>query len=349
MVLTYRFRIKSNTKMLDKQANAINFVWNYCNETQKKAVKDGRKWLSTFDLIRLTSGTSKELGVRSKSIEQVCRNHYNARIKHKKHWLKFRGKKSLGWIPFRAHCLRNNGEEFLFNGATFSVFGFREIPENAKFVDGGSFSQDAKKRWHLNVVIEFPEPKINREQNAIGIDLGLKTTATLSNGDKIEAQNFFRKQENRLAQAQRGNKRKLVRSIHAKVANKRKEFLHTNANRLTKQFNQIYVGDVSSSALAKTNLAKSVYDSGWYAFKKMLAYKSIRNGGTFKEVSEIFTTQTCSQCGSIGGPKGYAGLNERMWSCSCGAVHDRDVNAATNILRLATQAPAQGVMVEIKC
>lgn len=346
MFITYKYRIKSNTKDLDRQARSIRLVFNYCNETQKKAVKDGRKWLDAFDLMKLTSGTSTELGVLADSIHAVCSIYDKSRKEHKKAWLKFRNKKSLGWIPLRSKGIRINGGKFYCRGIKYDVFGKRKIPDNAKVKDGCSFSQDSKRRWYLNLVLEIPEAEPQKFNAPVGIDLGLKDTATLSNGEKIEAQHFYRKQESRLAQAQRGNKKKLVRSIHAKIANKRKDFLHKASYRITNKFNQIYIGEVSSSALVKTNLAKSVNDSGWYAFKKMLAYKSIRNGGTFKEVSERFTTQTCSQCGSIGGPKGYAGLNERIWNCKhCGCTHDRDVNSAINILRLATQPPAQGAVI----
>lgn len=346
MFITYRYRIKSNTKALDRQAEAINCVWNYCNETQRKAVKDGRKWISAFELMRLTSGTSKDLGLPATSINQVCKVHHLSRKTNKKAWLKFRGNNSLGWVPFRKGSIKLVDRAFAFNGVNYSVFGSRKIPIEAEIKDGSSFSQDAKGRWYLNLVLEIPIREAQNPPKPVGIDLGFKDTATLSNGEKIEAKHFYRKQETRLAQAQRGNKKKIVRSIHAKIANKRKDFLHKVSYRITSKFNQVYIGDVSSSALAKTNLAKSVNDSGWYTFKKMLAYKSIRNGGTFKKVSERFTTQTCSRCGSIGGPKGYAGLNERVWSCKhCGCTHDRDVNSAINILRLATQPPVQGAAV----
>lgn len=100
--------------------------------------------------------------------------------------------------------------------------------------------------------------------------------------------------------------------------------------------------DVSSSKLVKTRMAKSVLDASWSTFKNFLRYKVSRHGGTFLEVDERFTTQTCSSCGdcaSEGRPKGIAGLGIREWACSsCGANHDRDVNAAKNILNLVLSA-----------
>ena len=97
----------------------------------------------------------------------------------------------------------------------------------------------------------------------------------------------------------------------------------------------IVVGDVGSARLAKTNLAKSVNDAGWALFKTLLSYKAIARKVVYREVSERLSTQTCSGCGAIGGPKGREGLGVREWVCGeCGVVHDRDVNAALNILRM---------------
>lgn len=92
-------------------------------------------------------------------------------------------------------------------------------------------------------------------------------------------------------------------------------------------------------------MAKSVLDAGWSDFKRMLSYKSIRNGGSTLEVSESLTTQVCSECGCLppSRPKGIADLSKRVWACDdCGTEHDRDVNAARNILRIGLDALVEG-------
>ena len=102
----------------------------------------------------------------------------------------------------------------------------------------------------------------------------------------------------------------------------------------------IVVGDVSSSKLVKTKMAKSVYDAGWHMFKTMLEYKARRHNATFKVVNEAWTSQACSACGSRTceqRPKGIAGLGIRDWRCDCGVLHDRDVNASLNILSLGLE------------
>ena len=164
----------------------------------------------------------------------------------------------------------------------------------------------------------------------------------MSTGARIKAPQLFRKSEAVLATAQRAKKTKRAKAIHAKIRNRRKDFLHKESARLTKEYGLIVIGDVSPSKLAKTRMAKSVLDAGWADFKRMLSYKSIRNGGSTLEVSEAYSSQTCSDCGVIGGPKGIAGLGIREWTCDCGTVHDRDVNAARNILRLGLETLVAG-------
>ncbi|WP_218144498.1 RNA-guided endonuclease InsQ/TnpB family protein, partial [Giesbergeria anulus] len=107
-----------------------------------------------------------------------------------------------------------------------------------------------------------------------------------------------------------------------------------------------FVGDVASVKLVKTKMAKSTLDAGWAMLKTMLEYKSHQAGIVFEEVNEAYTTQTCSCCGSIpaSSPKGRAGLGIREWTCSdCGAAHDRDVNAARNILAAGHRRLAVGI------
>ena len=162
-----------------------------------------------------------------------------------------------------------------------------------------------------------------------------------------EMPGFARRTESRIGVAQRANKKRQARALHAKVRNQRKDHLHKASAALAREYGLIVVGDVSPSKLAKTRMAKSVLDAGWSDFKKMLSYKAIRHGGKVIEVSEAYTSQTCSTCGALpeGRPRGIAGLEIRQWECGgCGAVHDRDVNAALNIARLGQQSLAEGAL-----
>ena len=176
---------------------------------------------------------------------------------------------------------------------------------------------------------------------AVGIDLGLKDCATPSAGDKLEGR-WYRNHELELAKAQRARKKKRVKAINAKIKNQRKDALHKFSTALVQKNAAIFVGDVSSQKLVKTKMAKSTLDAGWAMLKTMLEYKSHQAGVVFEVVNEAYSTQACSSCGSVEGPRGSNDLGIRRWTCSCGAEHDRDVNAAQNIARRGLATLAEG-------
>jgi putative transposase len=341
MNLTFHYRIRNFNGFLNSLARKVNFVWNYCNDIQRQAVKAHRPWLNKLDLSYLTAGTSELLELNSHSIRATCFEYAAKRTQTKKPWLRWRGKKSLGWVPVATLNLKYKAGNFIFMGHEFRVFEGRLF--SGKICCGSNFAQNARGQWFLNVVTEVEEAPLRPGSSAVGIDLGLKDFATLSAGTKIAAPKFTSKYARKLAVAQRAKHRKQTQKIHQKIKDSRKDFHHKESTKLVKQFNNIAVGDVSPNKLSGTNLAKSVNDAGWSSFRNMLRYKAIRFGATFKEVSERFTTQTCHICGVISGPKGLAGLNKREWACSdgCGATHDRDVNAALNILAVSGMTPLQ--------
>jgi IS605 OrfB family transposase len=343
--ITIKLRLKDkHASELNRMARAVNFVWNYCNDIQKRTVQNRRKWLEYIDLAALTAGSSKELNILSSTIQRICKSYDVSRKTNKKPWLKFRSKKSLGWIPFNTEDLSFDGLNFRFRKNTYYTMHLHPLLTPGIKIGAGSFNQDSKGNWYLNATIKSDCLKSHSDK-FIGIDLGLHDFATLSNGEKIQTPKFYRKSENSLANNQRAKKKKSVRNIHAKIRNRRKDFLHKLSLSIVKQFGLIIVGDVSSSKLAKTNMAKSVFDAGWSGFKKMLSYKAIRHGGRMIEADERCTTQSCSCCGALpeGRPKGIAGLRIREWICDeCGTVHDRDINAAKNILRVGLDTLAEG-------
>jgi IS605 OrfB family transposase len=349
MLLVYRYRVKSLKGLLNKQSHAVNFVFNYCNDRQKDAIRFGRKWLSGFDLNKLTTGSSKELGIHSGTINAVCEQYAKSRSQKNRPYLRYRTKKNLGWVPLKGRDLKEIRGGFHFNGREFKVFKSRPLPANAAIKDATNFSQDARGNWFLNVCIDVPDFAQRPIQKGIGIDLGLRDFAVLSNGEKIPAPGLYRDAENALAVAQRANKRRRVKAIQAKTANRRSDFLHKLSNRIVREFDWIAVGNVSAVGLARTNMAKSVLDAGWSSFRSQLAYKAVKHGARFEEVNESFSTQTCSDCGALpdSRPRGIAGLGIRQWTCSeCGGLHDRDVNAAKNILSKFTSGSGHGTPVE---
>jgi putative transposase len=201
---------------------------------------------------------------------------------------------------------------------------------------------DAAGRYHASFVVEVTDQSLPVSPNSVGIDLGLSTFAALSDGRKLDNPRFARKAEKRLARAQRalsrcqrGSKNRAkarvkVAHCHAKVRDTRRNWLHQESTRIIRDNQAVYVEDLSVAGLARTRMARSVHDAGWSTFVGMLEYKAARAGRTFARIDRWFpSTRTCSTCGAVGEKKP---LHVRSWTCPCGAVHDRDVNAAINIL-----------------
>ena len=349
MILTYKYRIKDRSarKTLRRHAWATNQVWNYCTSFQKKvedryrAGAPSRRWPSTYDFHKLTSGTSRDLGVPSETINEVCRYFVQARDARRRS-PQFRAasgpKRALGWVPFRSRTRQLDGNSITYYGKRFRFWeGGRPVPATAK---GGCFVEDARGRWYLCLQVEVDEES-TASTKQIGIDLGLKSLATCSDGARIDAPQFRRRLEKKIATAQRASNLRRVRAIHAKVANARRDHLHKASAKIARENSLIVVGNVNAARLKRTRLGKSVSDAGWSMFRNMLRYKASRHGACYVEADERFTSQACSACGSIpaSSPKGMGALGIRRWECSdCGAVHDRDVNAAINILNVALSA-----------
>ena len=284
----FRYRIKGSASLrrLAKMAKAVNFVWNFCGETQKSALRWGKKGPSGFDFNALTAGVGKELGLASDSIQQVGQQYAKSRIQHKKRLLRFRGRRSLGWIPFKATSIRLQGDSFTQNGHVYRVWYSRPVPGRIKC---GSFAQDALRHWYINLCVDVPVGG-TCGPGEVGIDLGLKTTATMSNGDKFDGLRAYRAIEPKLAKAQRARRKRRVQRLHAKAKNRRLDGLHKLSTQLVDDNKWVAVGNVSSKALAKTKMAKSVYDAGWGLLRGMLRYKTLARGATYVEVNEYLST-----------------------------------------------------------
>lgn len=349
MFLTYKYRIKDRSarKVLRRHAYAVNQVWNYCNAVQRdiedryQAGAPKRRWPSHFDLTKMTSGATKELGLHAHSVGEVCRLYAISR-NGKRRSMRFRAsagtRRSLGWIPFRNPILDGNSITYL--GERYRFFGTKRRPVPAA-IKNGAFVEDARGRWYVCFTVEVSELSAGAGQ--VGIDLGLKTLATLSSGETVPALQHYRRYQAALATAQRAGNSRQVKSIHAKIANARRDQAHKATTKIARENSLIVVGNVNASNLKKTRLAKSVSDAGWSTFRNMLRYKASRHGACFIEADERFTSQTCSACGTIpaSSPKGMGALGIRQWECSdCGTSHDRDVNAARNILRVGLSAQA---------
>jgi len=337
---TLRLKIRSESYgWLSAAAVEVNQTFNYCNEAAWLAATrtdSKRKWFAGFDLCNLTAGAAQYFErIGADTIQCICVEYAQKRTAAKRRRLRWRisrgARRSLGWIPFKAANLRRKGRALRFCGKTFRVFEAQRL-EGVKWKQG-CFSQDAVGDWWLCLPVEHTTTSYAAQDEWVGIDLGLKETAVTSEGERLESGRFYRGLESKIAQAQRRGHRRQAKRLHRKAARRRADVLHKFSRRIVDRYEYIVVGDVSSSKLVKTRMAKSVLDSGWSILKRMLQYKGEHAGRSVAVVSERNTTRVCSFCGALTGPTGKDMLVVRHWECpECGAGHDRDENAARNIL-----------------
>jgi putative transposase len=183
----------------------------------------------------------------------------------------------------------------------------------------------------------------------VGIDVSLKTFATLSDGQAIANPRFFRREEHALAKAQRrlsneekgtakrAKRRTVVAHVYERITWRRSDFTHQHSRRIVNQFDLIAVEDLAVNRMAHTHcLAKSIHDAAWSQCASLLSYKAAWAGRRFVAVNPAYTSQDCSSCGHR---KTHLTLADRTYTCAyCGVVLDRDLNASRNIVNILNSA-----------
>ena len=341
-MLTYTYRIKDSTSStaLCKMAGAINYVWNYCQDVSLLAFRRDKTFLSAYDLHKLTAGTSKDLRLSADTIQQVCTEYVTRRKQCKKLKLKWRSKKrSLGWIPFKAAYIKLQDDTITYCGHHFRLWLSRSVEGTIKT---GSFTQDARGRWYVHLQCEVADAVAPLGTLDLGIDLGLTNQIACSDGVIYSRENLTRQHEDALAMAQRAGKKQRVKAIQAKIAHTRADWTHKATTAIARRAKYIVIGDVSSAKLIKTPFAKSTLDAAWYGVRFQLSYKAMRLAGVCVSGREHWSSVTCSDCGARTGPSGLRTLGVREWGCTqCGVTHNRDINAAKNILAFSPCGTSQ--------
>ncbi|MES4907197.1 MULTISPECIES: transposase [unclassified Streptomyces] len=249
--------------------------------------------------------------------------------------------------------LREDGTLFIAKVGNIKVAWSRPLPSEPSSV---TIIKDPAGRYFASFVVETDDkrlPELDWEETDTGIDLGLSPYAVLR-GRKIASPKFFRRQEKKLRRAQRtlsrrakgsNNRRKAklaVAKIHARIADQRRDFIEQETARIARESQAVYLEDLNVKGMAKC-FGKSLHDQSLGMFARTLEAKCARYGRTFVKVDRFFpSTQLCSACGALTGPKGKAGLKIRTWRCDCGAVHDRDGNAEINLRAEGRRILAEG-------
>lgn len=352
----YKFRIypdqEQQTK-LNQTFGCVRVLWNHLvanfnsygtDQYQEKYSEKEIK--SDPDLFFLKDVSAASLQQKRMDFDETKKQFFNKNRKLKLGRMKFKKKKS------NKQSYRLPNQKFKLDQETKTIrlekIGFvpvvldRQLPEDVDY-RSVTVSKTPTGKYFVSILVKINVDLLPSTGNVVGIDLGLKDLFIFSNGDVVNNPRWFRKSQSKLARAQRHLSRKKkgsvrykkqrlkVARIHEKIANQRSYFTHNMSTSLVKNFDVIVTEDLNIAGMKKTNLGKSISDAGWAEFIRQLEYKSNWYGRTFVKIDRFYpSSQICSSCGYKDGKKA---LDTREWECSkCGAAHDRDLNAANNIL-----------------
>ncbi|WNF01621.1 RNA-guided endonuclease TnpB family protein [Streptomyces luomodiensis] len=366
MPLRYSFRLYPNGPQRAALARAFGcarVVYNDALRARETARAAGEAFPKTGDLSKLLITEAKKTEKRAwlgevsavvlqqslRDLDTAYRNFFDG-LKGKRPRMgapRFKSRKDRRQtVRFTANArwkITTGGDLSLPKIGDIRVKWSRNLPSVPSTV---TVIKDAAGRYFASFVVETEPEALPETESVVGIDLGLGHFAVLSDGTKIDAPRFLRGAEKRLKRLQRELSRKAkgsnnrnkartkVARAHARVADARREFHHQLSTHVMRDNQAVAVEDLAVFGLGRTKLAKSVHDAGWSAFVAMLEYKAAKFGRTFIKIGRFEpTSQVCSACGVKDGPKP---LHVRVWTCgACGAVLDRDINAAVNVAKAA--------------
>ncbi len=308
-------------------------VWNWA---LSQHMNRGPVRVTHFSLCLATRGHAVRIGFNSMAFQGLLQDasraweDYRRGLRGRPHRKGARNR--LASIPFRQSVSRDARSVYIPSLGRVRARGFRGLPD-AKIKQGRLHRR--ARGWYMTLVLDAEPKAIALVGNdAVGIDLGFSTLATLSNGEKIPHPNEYRRREQRIGQAQRGLNRRLLGRLQQSLALTRRTRNHQISRDLVARFGAIYISKDNLSGLARRGFGKSVLNAGHGELREMLATKSRQAGRVYLEVNNRNSTRACSACGALNGPAGLRGLSVREWACACGATWDRDVNAALNTLNL---------------
>jgi putative transposase len=312
-------------------------------------------WKKTEELAFLGDVSSVPLQQSLRHLQTAFTHFFGKRAKYPRFKSKKKSRKSAEYTTsgFR---FRDGKLTLAKMKEPLDIVWSRPLPEGAE-PSTVTVSQDAAGRWFVSLLCEDPSVKpLPSNGNAVGIDVGLDHLLTVSTGEKVTNPRHERKDRARLAKAQRELSRKAkgfanrekarrrVAKVHARIADRRRDLLHKLTTRLVRENQTLVIEDLTVRTMVKNHtLARAISDASWSEFRSMLEYKAGWYGREVIAVDRFFpSSKLCSACGTLAEKMP---LSVREWTCGCGTTHDRDVNAAKNLLAagLAVSACGAGV------
>lgn len=332
-----------------QQAGNTRFLWNKLLEINIKTHKDTHKFQFSYEMIMSIPKLKEEFEFLklsfSQSLQQIGRQLDHA--------LKDTFKKTKGFPKFKKRGVRDSfkiPQKFNLNKNSVKLPKIGEVKwilhrnweGNPKFI---TVSRDGNQ-WYCSVTCEvnLPDKKLSTNtENIVGVDVGLKEFATFSDNTTIPNPRHLNKQLNKLKREQcwlsrkekgSNNRKKQiekVQTVHRKIRNTRKDFLHKITSNIIAKYSGVVLEDLNIKGMMKNSkLARHISDVGWYEFNRMLEYKSLWNAKHFIKIDRWYaSSKICNECGS---KKVDLKLSDRIYVCEdCGNIVDRDFNASSNI------------------
>ena len=358
---------KEQEQAINQLFGCYRFVYNYMLDIKQQEYKDNNKTLSLKELSKYFYSTLRKdenyswlkvqnTKVMKQSIRQML-TAYNRFFKLHTGFPKYKSKKDIqsAYFPIDAISRRNTFEERKITlTQSFKDIKFRcsklylaRLQTYKNKIRSATISKTKSGKYFLSILIDIEESKIvkfKKTGKSVGLDLGVKDFVITSDGDKFENKHFLKKQENKIKKLQKQLSRKVkgsnnrnkqrikIAKAFEHLVNQRENYIHAVINELLIKYDTIFMEDLNVSGMLKNHcLSKAIQEVGFYKFKLILQSKAMLNNKQVVLIDRYYpSSKICSHCGY---KNKDLRLSDRFWTClCCGTKHDRDINAARNIL-----------------